>query len=139
VLDADLLIIALGINDWNMRRSVAELKADLGTLIARQTAQGVNAGGGTLAAGDAMLVWYPQPDVSALPGGTSDGPTWDEYREAFYDVADTHNIPLLDMGERWKDFELADAMGLFGDAIHPSDVGEADLAPAVRRAVLDVL
>lgn len=139
VLKADLLIIALGINDWNLRRSIADLKADLGTLITRQMASGTNAGGGTKAAGDAMLVWNPQPDLETLPAGSSPGPTWDEYREAYYDVADQYNVPLLDLGGRWKDFPTANAMGLFGDGIHVSDTGSADIAPAVRNAILNVL
>lgn len=138
VAKADLLLIPLGINDWNLRRPIADLKADLGALIARQMASGTNAGGGTKAAGDVMLVWNPQPDLLTLPAGSSPGPTWDEYREAYYEVADEYNVPLLDLGGRWKDFPTANAMGLFGDGIHVSDTGSADIAPAVRNAILNV-
>lgn len=137
VLKADLLIITLGINDWNLRRSIADLKTDLGALITRQMASGTNAGGGTKAAGDVLLVWNPQPDLASLPAGSSAGPTWQQYRDAYYEIADTFNVPLLDMGERWKDYATGNAMGLFGDGIHPSDAGSYDIAPAVRRAILN--
>lgn len=132
VLKADLLIIALGINDWNIRRPIAELKADLGTLISRQMASGA-----TKAGGDVLLVWNPQPDLINLPAGTSAGPTWQQYRDAYYEIADTYNVPLLDMGDRWKDYTTGNAIGMFGDGIHPSDAGSYDIAPAVRRAILN--
>jgi len=133
MLRADLLIIALGSNDWLSSTSAATAKAWLKTLVQRQRATGDNGNGSTYASGDALLLWNPQPDLSTLGLGTPS--TWDEYREMFYEVADEENVPLLDLGQRWNNYATANTAGLFGDGIHPNDAGSLDIAQSVRRAL----
>lgn len=131
--NADLQIIGLGINDWQGAMSVSSLKSALVTLIERQRSSGTASGGGNHANGDAMLLWNPQPNVTVLqPGG---GPTWQQYRDAFYEVADEQNCALLDLGMTWGGFDAANTAGYFADNIHPSDTGAALIAAKVQRAV----
>lgn len=132
---ADLLLIALGINDWQGARSVASVKADLATLIARQRAT-AGGGGAAGAAGDAVLLWNPKPDIAALG---KDAALWDAYRAAFYEAADANDACLIDLGGRWKDYATAQAAGLFADTIHPSDGGADDLASATMHALFEVI
>ena len=134
MLRADLLIIALGVNDWMGNTPAATAKGWLKTLVQRQRANGNNGNGSTYANGDAMLLWNPQPDISTL--GLAAPSTWAQYRAMFYEVADEENVPLLDLGGRWKDYPTANAAGFYGDGIHPNDAGSLDLAPAIQRAIL---
>lgn len=133
MLRADLLIIALGSNDWLSSTPAATAKTWLKTLIQRQRAAGNNGNGSTYANGDALLVWNPQPDLTTLGLGTPS--TWQAYRDMFYEVADEENVPLLDLGTRWDTYATGNAAGFFGDGIHPNDAGSLDIAPAVRRAM----
>lgn len=131
MLRADLLIIALGINDWQAKVTIATLKDMLRTVIQRQRSSGAGR-----AQGDVLLLWNPQPDISTLqPTG---GPTWEEYRQAYYDIADEQNCALLDMGLRYKDYATGNSLGMFGDGIHLGSVGSVDIVPAIRRAILEV-
>ena len=133
MLRADLLIIALGSNDWLSSTPAATAKAWLKTLVQRQRATGNNGNGSTYANGDALLVWNPQPDLTTLGIGAPS--TWQAYRDMFYEVADEENVPLLDLGTRWNAYAAGNAAGFFGDGIHPNDAGSLDIAPAVRRAM----
>lgn len=131
MIDANLLVIALGTNDWQASRTVADLKANLTTLIQRQrsTAAGKPAG-------DAMLLWNPQPDLGTFQPPV--GPTWEAYREAYYEVATAQNVPLLDLGLRWENETTATALGVMTDGIHPNANGSIDIAAAVFNAVMTV-
>lgn len=134
MLRADLLIIALGVNDWMGNTPAATAKGWLKTLVQRQRASGDNGNGSTKANGDALLLWNPQPDLATL--GLAAPSTWAQYRAMFYEVADEENVPLLDLGGRWRDFTTANSAGFYGDGIHPNDAGSLDLAPAIQRAIL---
>lgn len=138
-LRADLLVIALGINDWQAQRSLATVKTELGNLIARQRASGTS-GGGANADGDAVLVWNPKPDTATLGGGAYTNPSWDAYRAAWYEAADQFDVPLLDFGDRWGgSYATANGLGLYADAIHPNDSGADDLAAGVAHALFNVI
>lgn len=128
MIDADLLVIALGINDWQASRSIADLKANLTTLIRRQ--RSTSAG---KPAGDVMLLWNPQPDLATFqpPGG----PSWESYRQAYYEVAKVENVALLDLGLLWQDEATATTLGVMTDGIHPNANGSIDIAAAVYQAV----
>lgn len=134
-MQADLMIVALGINDWQNSRSVANFKAYVTTLVERQRSAGANAGGGNHADGDVLLLWNPQPDVDTLVPGAD--PTWQQYRDALYEVADTEDCALLDLGMRWGGFATGDAAGYFSDPIHPTDLGAADIASVVESALFE--
>lgn len=135
-LQADLLVIALGENDWQAARSIATHKTNLTTLIQRQRSSGNNAGGGAKAEGDVLLMWSPQPDLVTL---NHPSPSWAEYRDAVYEVAEEQNCPLLDLSFRWQDFATADALNLVADTIHASDSGAADIANLTHRVIFNGL
>ncbi len=79
-----------------------------------------------------MLLWNPLPDVAGLG---KDPQLWDAYRNAYYEVADEQDVPLLDLGGAWKDFATANALGMFADVIHPGNRGSAGLADLVEHAL----
>lgn len=135
---ADLLVLALGINDWQGQRTIEETKTRLRQIIDRQRSNGTT-GGGAHANGDVVLVWNPQPDIATLGGGTYTNPSWEQYRTAFYEIADEKDVCLIDMGERWRDYPTANSLGLFADAIHPGDAGADDMAAGVVHALFDVI
>lgn len=136
MLRADLLVVALGVNDWLTGISVSDAKAWLKTLVQRQRGSDAAPGGGTKANGDVLLLWNPQPDISTL-GPTVGGATWDQYRAMFYEVADEEDVALLDLGMRWGGFDNADSLGFYlpADHIHPIDAPTRDMAVAVHSAL----
>lgn len=133
-MQSDLLVIALGVNDWQGNRSVASVKEALTAIIIRQRSAGVNPnGGGNYAGGDAILSWDAQPNATALG---KDPVLWEAYRQAYYEVADEQNCALIDFSVAWKDFATANGLGLFADSIHPNDLGSANLADIAYRAIM---
>lgn len=133
-LKADLLVCALGINDWQFPRTLAATQADLATLLARQTGSGNAPTGAVKANGDAILLWNPQPDTSTL--GLTSPDSWTAWHGGWYDSADAAGVPLLDLGERWIDYATGNAAGLFADKIHPNDAGSLDIVSVANEAIM---
>lgn len=102
---ADLSIFMLGLNDRGI--SSATFVPRVESALARVRAAG----------GDVLLVCPGQPDYISLPGDLKPRLT------DLYGVADDHDVPLLDMAWVRTDFDTADALGLYGDAIHSNDTG----------------
>lgn len=140
-LKADLLVIALGINDWQATASVAASKALLTSVVQRQRSKATNALGGPHAGGEAVLLWNPSPYTADVPTGLQPvgGPTWAAYRDMYYQVADEQNCALIDLGQLWGlDFNKVFGStygGLFADRIHPNDRGAGDMAGMINRAL----
>ena len=132
---ADLLLLSLGINDWQGQRVLTDTKARLVNTIARQRATAATAGGGVPYGGDICLLWNPQPNIASLGGGAYTNPSWDAYRDLYYQVADEQDVALIDLGGRWKDFATANNFGMYADTIHPNDKGAGDIAGAVYKAL----
>jgi lysophospholipase L1-like esterase len=134
---ADLLILAIGVNDWQGQRSISALSTDVATAVNRQRAVGVNATNGSMqAGGDVVLLWNPEPDVATLGGGTYTNPSWDQYRDAMYDLSDQNDVGLIDLGGRWGgSFATGNSFGMFADTIHPNDKGMGDIAGSVEHAL----
>ncbi|MCA9325477.1 right-handed parallel beta-helix repeat-containing protein, partial [Candidatus Saccharibacteria bacterium] len=129
---ADLMIIALGINDWQGATSVSTIKDALTNLIVRQRSSGTASGGGDHADGDVMLLWNPIPNIAAL--GKSES-LWEDYRQAYYEVADEQNCALLDLGLVWDDYATGSGLGYYADTIHLSDSGSAIVAQKVAQSI----
>jgi len=127
---ADLLIVALGVNDWMGLVSVANIKTYLTTLIRRQRDKSAGRPGG-----DILLVWNPQPNLMLLTPPTQ--APWADYRQAYYDVADAENVALVDLGLAWGDFAKGTALGLFSDGIHPNAAGAADMSVPIYNATME--
>lgn len=137
-IKADLLLIGLGINDWQGSTATATVKSNLTQVIQRQRASGNNSMSGPKPAGEAVLLWNPSPDIRDVPTGLQPvgGPSWAAYRDAFYEVANEQDCALIDLGDFWKDYTTGSAtFGLFADRIHPNDKGAGDEAGAIHRAL----
>ncbi|MEV4599218.1 SGNH/GDSL hydrolase family protein [Amycolatopsis sp. NPDC049253] len=109
----DLALIALMTNDANEQTAVApdRYAANLDTM--------VSALENTC---DVVL-------EAQIPGD----PAWVDlspYRDAVYDVANAHGVPVLDLFDRWGSHAAAAGAGLMNDAFHPNAAGAADIAAA---------
>ena len=146
-LRADVLLIALGLNDWHEGRSKAWIKDALRVLVQRQRSAGSSGHAtypGQHANGDAVLVFPPQVRLKAngLPdyaGGEGAVIPWSDLRAAFYEIADEQDVVLIDFGERWEGFQKGWDKGLFADPLHPGDTGALDLADGVMQALFEVI
>lgn len=107
--DLDAVNIELGINDWFTSVPVATFKANLTTLVGQFIASGANV----------FLT------VSQFPAGGET--TWQPFASAIYDVADTADVPLLDLADRFGTFAQYNADGLGYDEASDTLV---HLAPA---------
>lgn len=116
----DLLVVALGTNDYNAGRPLAVARDYLTRLVNRQLAGGR----------DAVLSFPPLSNPRLYPGGSA--PTYDAYAQMFAEVAAELSVPFLDLSHLWgRDFARADAVQppKYADhTIHPSDSGAHDMA-----------
>ncbi|UXM90962.1 right-handed parallel beta-helix repeat-containing protein [Paenarthrobacter sp. JL.01a] len=69
--------------------------------------------------------------IAANPVQTGD---FTAYTKALYDLADTNDLPLIDLQDRWGSYTTANARGMMGDTVHPSPAGNADIARNVLNA-----
>ncbi|QAY16082.1 hydrolase [Arthrobacter phage Elesar] len=70
--------------------------------------------------------------ITANPVQTGD---FTAYTKALYDLADTNDLPLIDMQDRWGSYTTANARGMMGDTVHPSPAGNAEFTRAVLNAL----
>ena len=136
MMRADILVLALGINDWNGSRTLADTKADVKAAIRRQ--RSTTAASGTIgqaAGGDVLLVWNPAPDMNTI--GLTATAKYTDFRDMYYDVAREENCALLDLTDRWGGYASGNGLGLYADGIHPNDSGSIDISSVVYRALFD--
>lgn len=134
-IKADLLVMALGINDWQGQHTLANMKLRLETIIQRQRATANPLAGVVPAGGEIVLLWNPKPNTATLGGGLNNNPDWDAVRNLYYEVAEEQDVALIDLGGRWKDYDTANSFGMYADTIHPGDKGAGDIAGSVYRAL----
>lgn len=141
---ADLSILALsGTNDWDSFKNVNDFKVQLTALVNRQRAtamQGVNANS-TPAAGDVVLVLNPEMDYAwyLANTGNTNNPSYESFLNACYQVADSLDVPIIDLAWRWQNHAQALALGIKRDQVHPSALGEFDYAEAVDAGLRALL
>lgn len=70
--------------------------------------------------------------IASTPGSALD---LTNYRQAYYDLADTNDLPVIDMEDRWGTYTAANALGLMTDTLHPNASGYADVALAAMQAM----
>ena len=120
----DLLVVALGTNDYNTGTPLDEVRRHLTAIVARQRATG----------GDVALFFPPISAPRLYPGPPA--PTYTDYEQLFATVAADVGVPFLDLTHLWgPTFEAADAVQppKYADhAIHPSDNGAHDIAEQFR-------
>jgi hypothetical protein len=137
MLKSDLLVLGLGVNDWQSATATATTKATIAAIVARQRATTTNAYGSVASGGDVVLVWNPIPDTATL---NYPNPSWSDYRTAMYEAADANDVALIDLGDAWGGtWATANAAGLYSDTIHPTDAGYLDYADRVRRVIMETI
>jgi len=112
--------ISLGHNDKNVGAGVdvATFKASTQTLIDNFKQSGSS---------NVIL-------VCQNPNQTGD---FSDYNKAKYELADSNNIPLIDIYHRWgESYATASATGFTADGAHPSPIGYADEATAFLSAIV---
>jgi lysophospholipase L1-like esterase len=122
-LNPDLGILFFGHNEYLQQVAIATYKTNMQTAIDRIR---------TTKSGDVLLVaCIPNSDQSKAI-------TQDMYRQALYELADTNNLPLLDLAERWGSYAISNAapLSLYGDVTHPNSKGYGDVAAAVFDVVM---
>lgn len=120
LLSPSLLIVEIGINDFNAAVSVDEFQTQYGNILTA----GVDAG--------ASLLILGEPPTAATDGAA----LWASYRSALRTLAQAYNAELLDITSRWGTYAAANAAGLIYSN-HPNTAGHADIAVYVQQLLLD--
>lgn len=121
IVAPDLTIISLTINDWVAGTDVTAYKASVQSLI--------TAG---LQSGDVML-------LTGAPSNTANASAAAQAAivAAYYQLANTNGIALLDITSRFASYATSQPLGLYGDtSLHPSGVGYSDIASALASAIV---
>lgn len=113
--NADLMILDCEINDAIVALALATFKSRWQAAITLARTNGA----------DVVI-------KTSTPGS---GLTLTGYTQQLYDLADSNDLPLIDVQPRWGSYATANALGLMADTFHPSDAGYADEATAVVRAL----
>lgn len=109
-----LTCIMLGINDAGSSVPVATYKANMQGIITQ-----------ALTTGSVLLI-TPTPGL-----GINDS----DYVTALYQLAETNNVPLIDLNDRFGSYAVANAAGLYGDGLHLSEAGNQALATTVAGVI----
>jgi lysophospholipase L1-like esterase len=117
----DLVVVDLGINDWNQATATTEasFKASMQSIINAATGAGAD-----------VLMIVP------LPSGTANGIAHeDAFQTYIHDLATLNNLPILDFISLWGSYATANANGWMSDTLHPNAVGYAQKAQSVYSAI----
>lgn len=110
----DVVWLALGVNDVINAVPTATITAALSTLR------------GQFASSDVILVAQYEPQGQAA---------WPAYIQALYALADTLDVPLLDLYDRSGGYTAANGNGLMGDTTHPNSAAQRDWGRAAALLV----
>ncbi|MEI7780069.1 MAG: SGNH/GDSL hydrolase family protein, partial [Actinomycetes bacterium] len=134
-----LVTVGLLINDWNTGTNPATYKSSLATIITALQA---------LSPAPSILLTVPAQAYNGSVPATYPAYQWTQYVQAMYQLADTYNLPLLDLGDRWsapgntdvQNWNLANNQGLMtaSNSFHPSALGYRDQASALLGALSPV-
>jgi lysophospholipase L1-like esterase len=112
----DLSIIAFGVNEYLQHTPVATYKANVQTIITKAKTFG-----------DVLL-------LTGVPNQSTTGvPSQGDLAAALYDLADTNDVPVLDIGDRMVSYAASAA--LMNPPTHPNTAGYWDIADAVYQAI----
>lgn len=103
----DVVWIALGVNDY-------QVVGITDPTIATAAISGI---AGRFPSSDVILVAQYQPATNS---------NWPDYVTALHDLADSLDVPLLDMYDRSGGTTVATANGLMGDTVHPNSAAQRD-------------
>ena len=116
----DLSYLCLGINDWCLGVSQSSFITNMQALITK-----------ALTTGDVILV-SPAPSST----GSATLANQESLVQAMYDLAASNNIPLIDNFARFQSYTVSNGLGLMGQALHPNQLGYADLAQTIANALI---
>lgn len=119
---ADLVVIGLGINDWDNG-------VPLATYIANMTAIVTAA----RAVSDVMLVIQPQTNPSRNANDAAANQKL--YVDAITALAASTNSMIFDVQAQYGDYATANAAGLMADEVHPNPLGYSDWGDGVAMAL----
>lgn len=123
-------IITLGANEALGGIALATMKADYTTLLTNLQAAGVAC---------IMLVEAPPP-TSGSPGLFVAPATWATFLDAYYDLADTFNVPLVDTNHALGDNATAAGLGMISaDGLHLNRKGYGFQAELLMSSLLDYI
>ncbi len=117
----DLILLSLGTNEWVSGDSVATYKSNMQTLI-----DGIVTTGGI----DIALV-TPAPSDA----GSASIATQDSFVDAIYELANDNDLLVIDNYARFIDYTTSNAAGMYGHVFHPRDLGYADFALGIYKAI----
>lgn len=55
------------------------------------------------------------------------------YRRALYELAESKDVPVLDLWDRWVNFSTANTLAMYADGVHPTPTGYADMGLAIGQ------
>lgn len=113
-INPDLTIINIGINDWNAGTGVPTYTTTLQSIITQ-----------ALTKGDVLLVTPNTTNAAASRA------TQLTYVNALYSLAQTNNVPLVDLWNSFDPWATYNTAGMFFDTLHPNGDGYADIAQAI--------
>jgi lysophospholipase L1-like esterase len=118
---ADCTFLCFGVNEFLGDVAPSTFSTNMQSLI---TDAAVN--------GDVVLI-VPPSDATGQTYAMS------AYRQVLYSLADSNDIPLIDLSELFGTYTLGNAAGLFySDKNHPNDAGHKAIAHAVFAALMSV-
>jgi hypothetical protein len=123
----DLVICECGvINSWRNSRSIANVKADLTTLVQSVKATGAN------------FIFLTPPYDNGSTGATS---SQDAYVNTMYQVAFEQGVGLIDIRKKWISYANSVNKGyqVSNDAVHPTLVGYKDEAGVLFTTINAIL
>lgn len=112
---ADLVFIMCETNDAGNAIPVATFKANMQTAI--------------------NTAVTASTDIVLVTGFPLNGTDLTPYTKALYELADSNNLPLIDMQARWGSWTTANGLGLFTDNAHPTAAGYATAGRAIFTAL----
>lgn len=119
VVAPDLTVIDLTVNDAAASSDVATFTANTQLLITAAKA-----------VGDVVLI-VGMPPASSFANLA----TYQRFVTAYYALANSNDIPLIDISARWVSQIVSNALGFYVDNAHGSRTGYADMALAVANAI----
>lgn len=116
----DLTIIDLTVNDSNLKTGVSAYTTNMQTIITQ-----------ALKSGDVLLIAGPPSNTTQATDGTLAN-----YVSTLKTLADTNQLSMVDIGQRWTSYAVANSVTPYFDSLHPTVVGYTDMAVAIGNALL---
>jgi lysophospholipase L1-like esterase len=114
-INSDLIFLMTEINDATAGTAVATYKSQMQTAITSAKTNG------------ASVVL-----VTSAPSSAADVTL---YTKALYELADSNDLPLIDLQDLLGSYAAANALGLYNDGTHPNAAGNSVIARAVIKAL----